>query len=255
VLWTNYRDEWLTESLANYFALLEIEQRSPEDFERVMEYYRQDLLRRTAHDVPYQAAGPVTLGRRLSSSKFPDGYDRVAYGRGTWLIHMLRSMFRDAPAAGRDETPAPSPASGDKIFFDVLRGLLADHLAGTLSTQEFIAAFEQRLPEELRYEQKKSLQWFLEGWVNGIAIPKYEITELRLAPHNGKLLASGKLLQSQAPDSLVTSVPLYASTGRGSPFFLRRIFADGQETSFKIAAPAGTKKILVDPYQTVLRRP
>jgi len=138
---------------------------------------------------------------------------------------------------------------------DVLRGLLDDHFAGTLSTQEFIAAFEQRLPEWPRYEDKKSLQWFLDGWVNGVAIPKFEITHLRLTQRNGTLIASGKLLQSQAPDTLVTSVPLYAFTGHGSPAFLRRIFADGQETSFKFTAPAGTKKILVDPYNTVLRRP
>jgi hypothetical protein len=255
VVWATYRDEWLMESLANYCALLEIEKENPEDFQRVMEHYRQDLLRRNAHDVAYQAAGPVTLGRRLSSSKFPDGYDRVAYGRGTWLIHMLRCMFRDTAGAAKNSTRATPAAAADKIFFDVLRGLLEHHFAGTLSTQEFIAAFEQQLPEELRYEDKKSLQWFLEGWVNGAAIPKFEITQLRLTERNGKLAASGKLLQSQAPDRLATSVPLYALTGNGPPFFLRRIFADGPETSFKITAPAGTKKILVDSYGTVLRRP
>lgn len=253
VAWASYRDEWLMESLANYCALLEIEHQSPEDVQRVMEHYREGLLRRNPHNVEYQAAGPVTLGRRLSSSKFPDGYDHVVYGRGTWLIHMLRCMLRDAiETAGK---PAPARAEGDKIFFDVLRGLLERHLGGTISTQEVVAAFEERLPEGLRYEDKKSLQWFLEGWVNGVAIPKLEITQLRLAPRNGKLVASGKLMQSQAPAGLVTSVPLYAFTGRGSPAFLRRIFADGEETSFRVTAPAGTRKILVDPYNTVLRRP
>jgi hypothetical protein len=35
---------------------------------------------------------------------------------------------------------------------------------------------------------------------------------------------------------------------------LRRIFADGSETPFRITAPVGTHKILIDPEQTLLSR-
>ncbi len=43
--------------------------------------------------------GPVTLGNRLSCSQFPTGYEAISYGRGTWLLHMLRNMMRDARTA------------------------------------------------------------------------------------------------------------------------------------------------------------
>ncbi len=45
-------------------------------------------------------AGPVTLGMRLLSSRFPEGYEAILYGRGTWLFHMLRSMMKACGRAG-----------------------------------------------------------------------------------------------------------------------------------------------------------
>jgi hypothetical protein len=43
-------------------------------------------------------------------------------------------------------------------------------------------------------------------------------------------------------------------TGK-APILLRRVFADGTETSFRMSAPAGTHKLLLDPYMTVLTIP
>jgi hypothetical protein len=34
-----------------------------------------------------------------------------------------------------------------------------------------------------------------------------------------------------------------------------RVFADGEETAFRLNVPAGTKKLVIDPYNTVLRQP
>jgi len=36
---------------------------------------------------------------------------------------------------------------------------------------------------------------------------------------------------------------------------LGQVFADGPETSFRLTAPAGTRKVVLDPYQTLLTRP
>jgi len=60
-------------------------------------------------------------------------------------------------------------------------------------------------------------------------------------------------LQKDAPEDLVTPVPLYA-TRAGKLVFLGRVFADGAETPFHLTAPAGTHKIVVDPEQTLLGR-
>ena len=66
-------------------------------------------------------------------------------------------------------------------------------------------------------------------------------------------MVTGKILQKEAPDELVTSVPVYASVG-GRQTLLGRVFADGKETSFRLSAPAGAKNVVLDPYDTVLKR-
>jgi hypothetical protein len=54
----------------------------------------------------------------------------------------------------------------------------------------------------------------------------------------------------------VTSLPIYGESQDPdkAPIYLGRIFADEPETSFTITAPVGTRKLLLDPYRTVLRR-
>jgi hypothetical protein len=66
-------------------------------------------------------------------------------------------------------------------------------------------------------------------------------------------LVTGTLVQNQAPDTLVTAIPIYASIG-GKNIFLKRIFAEGEETQFRISAPAGTRTLVIDPEQTLLSR-
>ena len=94
--WKSYRDQWLFEALANYSALLLLESDSPQQFRAVMEKYRENLLVKNKEGSPLADAGPVTFGTRLNCSHFPEGYEAISYGRGTWLFHMLRYMLRDA---------------------------------------------------------------------------------------------------------------------------------------------------------------
>jgi hypothetical protein len=65
---------------------------------------------------------------------------------------------------------------------------------------------------------------------------------------------TGKLLQKDGPPELVTSVPIYGVTATKGTVLLGRVFADGTESSFRIVAPAGVRKIELDPYDTVLKR-
>jgi len=66
---------------------------------------------------------------------------------------------------------------------------------------------------------------------------------------------SGVIRQKDAPEDLVTSVPLYAVVAGRAPVLLGRVFADGAETPFRLSAPAGTRKLLLDPKGTILTNP
>ncbi len=243
-----YRDQWVVEALANYTALLALEPEHPDDRAALLARYREVLLEKNEHGVRTLEAGPVVLGPRLASSKAPAAYDAVLYGRGTWLLHMLRSMLRDA--AG---TPGRVRRDPDALFYTALRNLVEPHAGGEISTADLQRAFEAVLPRALYFEDKKSLDWFFEGWVNGTAVPRFELQDVRIAERGGRTVATGTLRQTEAPRDLVTSVPLFAQVGPRREF-VSRIFAEGEETQFRIAVPAGAVGLLLDPEGTILRR-
>jgi aminopeptidase N len=247
VYWTTYRDRWISEALANYSAMLSYERDYPKDFRTVLDFYRIHLAEQGKEGKPNREAGPVTLGNRLNSSVFPAGFDLIAYGRGTWLMHMLRELFRDGSRA--------SGENADNLFFSVLRTLQRDYSGRQMSTRDMQRAFERVLPKSLYYEGKPSLDWFFNGWVNGTAMPKYQLSDVRFDRKSTGLRASGKILQKEAPGQLVTAVPIYAELARGDMRFVERVFADGEETPIALNVPAGTRRLVVDPYGAILTSP
>lgn len=240
--WVSYRDEWIIEALANYSALIMLEKEDPRAMKIALDYYKSELLKETANGI-MGSAGPVTLGARLTSSKFPRAYDQVTYGRGTWLIHMLRTMLRQA--GGGDN---------DALFFAALKGLLARSPSHKISTHDLQLAFEQVLPASMSYEGKKSLDWFFDSWVNDVAIPYFSLEDVRVVASGGKTRVSGVIHESYAARDMVTAVPIYAADETGKSQFLSMVFADETETAFTLTAPAGTKHLLLDPDGTLLRR-
>lgn len=251
--WSSYRDQWIGESLANYSALMMLESSAPAQFHQVMEKYRDDLLEKQ-HDARLMDAGPVTLGSRLSCSVFPRGYLAISYGRGTWLMHMLHNMFLDAEAKTAPRTGAVAKSKEQDAFVRSLRKLRDRFQEKPLTTREFLQVFEEDLPRSLWFEGKKSLGWFYDGWVNGTAVPKLELHDVRYSDAKGPTMVSGIVVQADAPPDLVTSVPVYAVIAKKS-ILLGRVFAEGPATQFQLSAPQGTRKVVLDPNQTVLSRP
>jgi hypothetical protein len=166
---------------------------------------------------------------------------------------MLRSMLRDAE---RERTHSPNlpDAQADAPFLRGLGKIRQRYQERAISTREFLQVFEEELPPALRYEGRKSLDWFYEGWVNGMALPHFELQSVKYAQKPGGTTVSGTVIQKDAPKELVTVVPVYAELGGKNLVLLGQVFADGPETSFRLSAPLGTKKVVVDPYQTVLTR-
>jgi hypothetical protein len=253
VMWSGYRDQWLVEALANYSSMMILEAENPQQFRAAMEKYRDDLLQKNNAGVRVMEDGPVTLGTRLSCSQFPNGYEVISYGRGTWLFHMLRSMMRDAEQTSGVRARDDGAGQSDEPFVRVLRRIRQRYEGKPIATRELLQAFEEELPSSLRYEHHRSLDWFYEGWVNGTAIPRFELHAVKYSDKPGSTAISGIILQKDAPDNLVTSVPLYASIA-GRMVLLGRVFADGAETLFHLTAPAGARKVVVDPDHTLLAR-
>ena len=248
VSWASYHEQWLMEGLANYCSLMLLERTRPADVKLMLQTYRNWLAAPSKEGRPNVEAGPVSLGVRLSSSHFPNGYEVITYSRGTWLIHMLRCMLRDA-----SRTPQ-KPDGDDTVFLALLRNIVDRYQGKEITNTDFQQAIEAVLPPALWFEDHKSLDWFFDGWVNGTAFPQLEVADVKMARGAGTVKISGVIQQKLAPPDLVTSVPVYGVTGE-QEIYLGRVFAEGDETRFTLSAPAGVKQLVLDPYQTVLTTP
>lgn len=253
ISWDTYRDQWLSEGLANYCAMMMLQDKDQSDFHEIMEKYRRDLLSLNKDGVAPKDAGPVTLGGRLLSSRFPQGYEAISYGRATWLFHMLRTMLRDAEAQRRGIRGLDNDSQ--EPFVRGLKRLREKYEGRPISTNELLDVFTPDLPPALMYEGRRSLDWFLDGWVNGTSLPKLELKSVRIGPKGNTSVVSGTIMQTDAPPDLVTSVPVYGLAAGRSTIFLGRVFADGAESTFHLSAPSGIHKIVLDPNQTILTSP
>jgi hypothetical protein len=253
VTWSTYRDQWFSEGLANYSALMMLRERDSAAFRQIMEKFREDLLAPNKDGNLQKDAGPVTLGSRLFSSHFPGSYEAISYGRGTWLFYMLHSMLQDA--ATESQRADAGRSTGQDLFLQALRKLRERYEGKSVTTRQIIDIFAEDLPPSLRYEGKASLDWFLDGWVNGTALPKLELHSVKFTAKSSGVLATGVIKQKDSPPTLVTSIPIYALVSGKTPVLLGRVFADGPETTFHLSAPVGTHKLLLDPEETILSNP
>ncbi len=257
IIWNGYRDQWIVEALADYSALMFLETENPRRFHAVLDRYRDDLLAKNKDGQQQLEAGPVTLGVRLSSSKFPNGYETSSYERGAWLFHMLRNMMRDAEvteARAKGKRVRLSAASAEEEpFIRALRKVREQYAGKPITAAQLLATFEGELPPSLWHEGKRSLEWFYQGWINGTAVPRFELQGVKLTPKEGGVTVAGKIVQKDAAKGLVTPVPVYATVA-GKNFLLGRVFVDEAEAPFHFNAPPNTRKVVVDPDQTLLTR-
>jgi len=244
--WKSYRDQWLMEALANLSALMLLEEKNPVQARQLLEQYRRQLLETNSAGKRYADAGPVTLGYRLSSSVFPNAYVPVTYGRGLWLMVMLRDYF----AAYESEA---SHAGQPGRFLQALREFDKRYEGKTATTDDFRRVLEEYLPSKARYEGKPTLSWFFEEWIRGSSVPEITIKHVSIRRRGEATVATFDLHQEQCPDSLVSSTPIFAELPGGKREFVQRVFADGHDSHFELKVPAGTRRLLVDPERTMLR--
>jgi aminopeptidase N len=240
-----YRDAWIQEAMANYLALLYADTKRPADqrMKNWLDHYRSVLTTKApGTGMTLEAAGPLSFGWRLLSSKMPNAYEAVTYGKGTWVIHMLHEMLKE-----------PNASDPDARFRELLKGILAEHRFAALSTADFQRAIERQMTPAMDLEGTHSMAWFFDEWVRGTGIPQYSV-EFQVKPHGQEFLVTGKLKQTGVDDVFTAAVPLYAGRAGGKMDRLGVVVTSGGENSFRFMAKAKPTHILIDPRRTVLCR-
>jgi len=241
----SYRDTWIQEGLASYLALMYADSRKPGEHRLTtwLENFRQQLVAEIPGTKEIVGdAGPLTFSARLTSSKAPNAYEAVTYGKGAWVIHMLREMLRD-----------PSAKDPDEKFRMLLQSILTEHRFHTISTSQFERAVEQLMTPEMDLEGSHSMDWFFDEWVRGTGIPRYKV-EFQVRPHGQEFLVTGKLLQTGVDDIFTAAVPLYGGKPGGKLERLGAVVTTGPETRFRFVSKTRPPQIVVDPHMTILCR-
>jgi len=189
---TSFEDQWISEALANYSALLFLaETRGPETLRTTLDEYRRDLLAMVPSGHTVESAGPITWGTRLSSSQTPDAWRIVTYEKGSWIIHMLRNRL------------------GDENFDKFLREICRRYRFQPMSTEDFRQLAAQFLPPN---SPDPRLESFFDTWVYGTGIPalklNYTVSGARI---------SGTIEQSGVPADFGAWVPVAIYTSQSRP--------------------------------------
>jgi hypothetical protein len=168
--WKNYHEQWLSEGLSQYFALLYAAHDRGADTMRSL----LSLMRNSALDLSRQ--GPVYLGYRLGHIQ-NDGriFRGLVYNKSAFVLHMLRGLI------------------GDEAFFSGLRQFYAGFRFRKAGTDDLRSAMEAAsgLP----------LGRFFERWVFSAAVPRLRTSARRSAD-------GGWAMRVEQLDDVVFDVPV-----------------------------------------------
>jgi hypothetical protein len=244
----SYRDVWIQEAVANYLALWYTDSKNPGGhfMAHWLTRYRDELIAKPGKPAKsgetVADAGPLSLGSRLDSSRTPGDYGHIIYGKGSWVIHMLRMMLRD-----------PEAPDADARFQQFLHFVLTEYRFKPLTNADFQKSVEKFMTPGMDLEGSHKMDWFFEEWVQGTSIPHYAV-EFSSKAQGKDFLVTGKLKQEDTSEEFTAPVPLYAARTQSKPVLLGVVDTQGRETPFRFRSRGPVSKILIDPNMTVLTK-
>jgi hypothetical protein len=232
VVGASYHDDWLMEALANYSALLYLEKtKGPHEVDELLNEYRAELLARSANGASVDAAGPIVLGMRLESSLEPRAWRAITYGKGSWILHMLRRRM------------------GDERFLSMLAEIMKRYGHSEISTEQFRMLAAEFLPPK---SDDPHLETFFDQWVYGTGIPLLKLA-YTLKGKAGAWRLAGAVTQADVPDDFEALAPVEIQLPRGQTI-TRWVRASNEPAAFEVRLAEAPLKVVLDPHNAVLRR-
>jgi len=227
-----YRDNWLMEALANYSALLYLEKRrGTRSLEIMLDNYRSSLLAKNEAGQVVDSAGPIVLGARLETSQEPRAWRSITYGKGSWIMQMLRGRM------------------GDQKFLALLGEISKRYDRKDITTEEFRLLAAEYLPAK---SDDPKLESFFEQWVYGTGIPAIKLTwAVKGAAPNVRL--TGTVTQTGVDDDFTAAVPVEVAIAKGRTM-TQWVRSAEVPVTFTVPLKAAPLKVTLDPHHALLRK-
>jgi hypothetical protein len=225
VIISSYQDEWLTEALANYSALLWLEKKSgAKAVDTVLDEFRNRLLTKGEAGNTLESSGPIVWGIRLESSDIPDAWRAITYEKGAWIMHMLRRRL------------------GDDRFLKMLAELRRRYEFRAVTTEEFRALAAQFLPPR---SPSDTMDAFFDNWVYSTGIPKF-----KLQSSIKGLRVSGSVTQTGVDNDFSAEVPIEIQFAKGAPQIVW-VRSSSESVPFSVAVKQAPVKVSLSPYSVL----
>jgi hypothetical protein len=230
-----YHDDWIMESLANYSALMYIEKKKGlKAVDLILQNYRSDLLTKRVLRPDQKAAetgdtiessGPVVQGMRVDGD-----WHTVVYGKGSWIIHMLRRKM------------------GDEAFLNMLAALRKGFEDKTITTEEFRAFCAGFLPPR---STDPKLEAFFDQWVYGTGIPELKL-DYKVTGKAPTWRVTGTVAQKGVGEDFTSEVPVEIQLGKLKAMTVM-VRASSDPGTFSATVKAPPTKVAID-LRSILAR-
>ncbi len=255
--WWSYRDQWLSEGMANFAALLYDQSREGTDINLlgVMSMgWRESLNQRVADGRTIESLGPVVLGHRLNSSKGQNGYRTIVYRKGAAVLAMLARSV------------------GEETFLEILASIVSDASNRILTTEAFLDAVARLSGVELdgfasqyvygtgipkvyynyRSEQRETGEWNLEGAAYSLAAPFYRHEVIRSPGGHWDLRRTAEIPPESGQTTLMVPYRLTMDDDGGRAYDRGKLFIEGRQDRFRISSVDEPIDLQLDPQGEIL---
>lgn len=201
-------NEWLLEALANYSSLMWLEKKKGrKEVAGILNAYRDDLITKNDTGNSRESAGPITWGSRLESGPEGAGWSAILYGKGTWILHMLRRRL------------------GDEAFTKTLAELRKRYEFNFITTEGLKELAKEMRPKNVSAE---AIESFFDNWVYSTGIPQLKLQQSAKGV-GASVKLTGSLIQSNVDEDFAADVPIEVQYAKGSETIWVRS-TDGSKT-------------------------
>ena len=249
VSWASYHDQWLSEGFADFAAGLFLQEAFgahwKEDYLKYWERQRKRILDKNNYGVSPNDAGPLWLGLRLISLRTAQAYQGVTYGKGGYVLLMLKSlMYADQASSGEK----------NQAFIDMMHDFIESHRDAPASTESFKAIAEKHMTKQMDLQRNGRLDWFFNEWVYDTKVPRYQLKYEIQPAEGGHVKLHAEITQSEVDDQFAMYVPVFGDFGKGMVRMTQILVIGNSTRNVNIDLDRAPKKVELNSLKDILER-
>ncbi|MEA2005350.1 MAG: M1 family aminopeptidase [Acidobacteriota bacterium] len=211
--WKTYHDQWISEGLAQYSAVLFLKKRYGERvFSQILKKFSEWTEKKSDK-------GQITMGSRISYVDF-EAYQAIVYNKTSLILNMLKDYL------------------GEEVFFDGLKEFFSRYKYKAADTNAFFRTFNDVSGKELKP--------FFDMWFNSYHLPDVKVSYSIQKREDGYFLEF-KITQSEE----LFVFPLEIEWKEGGKKVLKTVTIDKKMNEFGFLLEDKPKKIKVNPRRAI----